>query len=108
MPSSLALLLWLLFVLGLLRFDPSRESRPSLALWVPVAWMFIVASRLPSQWLGGQIQTASEALEEGSGLDRAVLASLILLALVILLSRSFHWGCFFVCTFFLPFFLLFA
>lgn len=63
MPPSLAFLLWLLFVLTLLRFDPARDSRTSLALWVPVAWMFIVASRLPSQWLGGQVQMASQALE---------------------------------------------
>jgi len=108
MPSSIALLLWLLVVLALLRFDPARDSRTSLALWVPVIWMFIVASRLPSQWLGGQIQTASEALEEGNGLDRAVLACLILLALVILLLRSFHWGSFFGRNFVLTIFLLFA
>jgi O-antigen ligase len=109
MPSALAVLLWLFFVLILLRFDPARDSRTSLALWVPVAWMFIVASRLPSQWLGSsEIQTVSEALEEGNALDRAVFASLILLALAILLLRSFNWGGFFARNFFLAIFLFFA
>jgi exopolysaccharide production protein ExoQ len=109
MSSSLALLLWLFFVMVLLRFDPARDSRTSLALWVPLAWMFIIASRLPSQWLGrGQIEMASQALEEGNALDRAVFAFLILLALVILLLRSFNWGGFFARNFFLTAFLLFA
>lgn len=109
MPSSLALLLWFAGVVALLRFDPARDSRTSLALWVPLAWMFIVATRLPSQWLGGgQIQTVSEALEEGNSLDRAIFASLIILSLVILLLRSFNWGSFLARNFFLTLFLLFA
>lgn len=108
MSSFLALILWFVCVVVLLRFDPARAPRTSLALWVPLAWMFIVASRLPSQWLGGEIQTASQALEEGNSLDRAVFASLIVLSLVILLMRSFNWGSFVARNFFLAAFLLFA
>jgi len=109
MPSSLALLLWFVCVVVLLRFDPARDSRISLALWVPLVWVFIVATRLPSQWLGGgQIETVSQALEEGNSLDRAVFASLIVLSLVILLMRSFNWGSFVARNFFLAAFLLFA
>lgn len=108
MPPFVALLLWLVFVLGLLRFDPARDKRISLALWVPVIWIFIVASRLPSQWLGGQVQTASQALEEGNALDRSIFAFLILLAVVILVMRSFNWGGFFGRNFFLALFLLFT
>ena len=110
MPPFIALLLWLVLLLALLRFDPAKEQGTSLALWIPVAWMFIVASRLPSQWLGGggQIQTASQALEEGNAMDRAVFAFLILLAFVILLWRSFNWGGFLARNFFLVAFLLFA
>jgi exopolysaccharide production protein ExoQ len=108
MPPSLALSLWFFILLAMLYFDPAKEPRTSLALWVPVAWMFIVASRLPSQWLGGQMETAVQALEEGNALDRAVFASLILLAFIILLSRSFNWGGFFVRNPFLGAFLFFA
>lgn len=108
MPPTVALALWFLLLVALLRFDPARDSRTSLALWVPVAWMFIVASRLPSQWFGGEIQTASQALEEGNALDRSIFAILILVALVILLMRSFNWGGFVARNFFLVAFLLFA
>ena len=109
MPSSAALLLWLIFVLGLLRFDPARDPRTSLALWVPVVWMFIVASRLPSQWLGGgEVQMASQALEEGNGLDRTIFAFLILVAIVVLFMRSFNWSSFVARNFFLAAFILFA
>ena len=109
MPPSVALLLWLVFVVGLLRFDPARDKRTSLALWVPVVWMFIVASRLPSQWIGGgQIATVSQALEEGNGLDRAIFASLIILSFAILLRRSFNWGGFVARNLLLAAFLLFA
>ncbi|HKW64956.1 MAG TPA: O-antigen ligase family protein [Candidatus Acidoferrum sp.] len=109
MPSSVALLLWFVGVVALLRFDPVRDKRTSLALWVPLAWMFIVATRLPSQWLGGgQIETVSQALEEGNAMDRTIFAGLIVLSFVILLMRSFNWGSFVARNFFLAAFLLFA
>jgi len=96
MPPSLALFLWLILLLGLLCFDPAREPKTSLALWVPTIWMFIVGSRLPAQWLGGQVGAASAvAFEEGNPLDRIFFIVLILLSIGILVSRSFNWGGFF-------------
>jgi O-antigen ligase len=94
MPPSLALFLWVILLLGLLFFDPAREPKTSGALWVPVIWMFILASRLPSQWLGGAGGFSVEGLEEGNPLDRTILSVLILLAIGILVSRSFQWGAF--------------
>jgi O-antigen ligase len=91
MPPFLALLLWLACLLALLRFDPAREPGISAGLWVPVIWLFLVASRLPSQWLGGVGQSA-QALEEGNSLDRSVFSLLMLIAIVILMSRSFNWA----------------
>lgn len=91
MPPAVALFLWLMLTLALLWFDPAKEPGTSLTLWVPVIWMFIVASRLPSQWPGGEVGLASEALEEGNSLDRSVFLVLILLAVFILSSRSFRW-----------------
>lgn len=108
MPPILASFLWFILLLALLRFDPAKDSRNSLALWVPLIWMFILGSRLPSQWLGGQTATVSQALEEGNLLDRTIFACLILLALGILISRSFNWGRFFAHNFFLTAFLLFT
>lgn len=95
MPPSLALFLWFILLVVLLRFDPAKDSGTSLALWVPVIWTFIVGSRLPSQWLGNQMGLVEKASEEGNPLDRSIYFVLILLAIGILMSRSFKWGGFF-------------
>ena len=97
MPPSLALFLWFMLILALLRFDPAREPEVSSALWVPAIWIFILASRLPSQWLGsGDTLVSAEAMQEGNALDQIYYCILILLAFGILLSRSFDWRRFFV------------
>lgn len=99
MPPSLALLIWLALLLGLLCFDPAKEGGTSPALWVPIIWMFIIGSRLPSQWLGFQVVgQQAQALEQGNPLDRAIWSVLILLAISILVSRSFKWIEFFTCN----------
>jgi exopolysaccharide production protein ExoQ len=108
MPPFLALLLWLILLVGLLRFDPAQDSRTSLALWVPVIWIFIVGSRLPSQWLGVQVGQGAQALEEGSTLDSFIYSALILLATGILISRSFKWSYFAMKNLALTAFLFFA
>lgn len=71
--------------------------------------MFIIGSRLPSQWLGTQVGGQSaQILEEGNPLDRAVFAGLIFIAIVILSSRSFNWNGLITRNLFLVAFLLFA
>ena len=92
MSPFLALVLWFVLLVGLFYFDPSRGSKTSAALWVPVISMFIVASRNPSQWFGGGVGMAAESLEEGNPLDRAITLAVIVLAVGILMSRSFNWG----------------
>ena len=109
MPPTVALLLWLVLLLALLRFDPAKEPGTSWALWLPAIWIFFVATRLPSQWLGGQGSVvAAQALEEGNPLDRTIFSLLILLGTVILVTRSFNWGGFFTRNLFLMAFLSFA
>src|SRR6266481_1431021 len=108
MPPTLALILWLILLLALLRFDPAKDSGTSLALWVPLIWMFILGSRLPSQWLGLQVGPAAGAFEEGNPFDRAIFFILIFLAIGILMLRSFNWVSFFGRNFFLFAFLSFA
>jgi hypothetical protein len=70
--------------------------------------MFIVGTRLPSQWLGGQMGTVAQVLQEGNPLDRTVDLILILLAVVTLISRSFQWDKFFTRNFALVAFVGFA
>ncbi|HUK53170.1 MAG TPA: O-antigen ligase family protein, partial [Candidatus Binatia bacterium] len=90
MPPALAALLWFILLVGLLYLDPAKEPRTSAILWAPVIWMFILGSRLPSQWLGNQ--GGATALEEGSPIDRAILSFLMLLAIGALATRPLPWG----------------
>ena len=108
MPPLLALLLWFILLLGLLCFDPAKDSRVSAAVWVPVIWMFIIGTRLPSQWLGGQTGSVASVLQEGNPLDRTVDLILISLAVVTLVSRSFQWDKFFARNIALVAFITFA
>lgn len=109
MPPSLALLVWLFLLLGLLCFDPAKVRGTSpLALWVPLTWMFFIGSRLPSQWLGDPVGTSAEAYQEANPLNRGVFLVLIVAAIGILLSRSFRWDDFFTRNWCLMAFLFFA
>ncbi len=91
MPPILALIIWLVLLLALFIFDPAKEKKTSITLWVPVVWMFIEGSRLPSQWIGVGVSSGAQAYEEGNPFDRIVFLVLILLAACILLARSFDW-----------------
>lgn len=108
MPPFVALLLWLVLLLALLCWDPARDSKISVALWVPLIWIFIVASRLPSQWLGSGMGQVAAALQEGNPLDATIYTTLIAAAVGILISRSFNWSGFFARNLALTAFLLFA
>src|SRR5271168_192401 len=88
MSPSLALFVWFVLLIALLRFDPARDREASWALWAPVFWIFILGSRLPSQWLG----MAPQSAEDGSPIDRVFLSVLMLVALGALLSRSIRWA----------------
>jgi O-antigen ligase len=95
MPPYLALAIWFVLLIWFLWFDPARERGISAALWIPLAWIFIASSRLPSQWLGwsGSTDLAS-AYEEGNPFDRSVYLLLIFAAVGILLHRPIKWGAF--------------
>jgi exopolysaccharide production protein ExoQ len=101
MNPSIALYLWLISLLALWRYDPAKVPGNSAGLWVPLIWISLVGSRLPSQWLGMQTLVGgfggldAAAVENGNPIDRTVFSALILLAIVILMQRSFKWGDFF-------------
>src|SRR3989475_12375949 len=88
MPQWIATIIFALGILGLFLLDRDRKSRVSPALWIPVVWLLINASRSVSQWLGGVVYMASpDALEEGSPFDAFIFAGLLAAGLVVLLER---------------------
>ena len=75
-------------ILALFLFDRDRKSRVSLALWIPVAWLSISASRMVSQWLGVAPADSPEQYLEGSPLDAQIFAGLLVAGLVVLFARG--------------------
>ncbi len=108
MPPTLALILYLILLLALFRFDPAKDQGSSLALWIPILWMFFESSRLPSQWLGLTGGLAAQVLEEGNPLDRSILFLFIVFSFLVLTLRAFNWGRFFSQNLCLTSFFVFA
>lgn len=108
MPPTIALVVWLVLLLVLFHFDPAKDPETSLALWVPVIWIFFLSTRLPSQWWGGSVGMAAQVLEDGNSIDRSIDLLLIVLAIATLTSRTFNWGQFFARNIALIAFLSFA
>jgi exopolysaccharide production protein ExoQ len=108
MPPFVALVVWFVCLVLLIYLDPAKSPDVSAALWVPVIWMAILGSRLPSQWLSGQVGQLASALQEGNPLDRAIYFGLIFFAIGILVSRSFRWSEFFANNVALTAFLAYA
>jgi exopolysaccharide production protein ExoQ len=94
MPPTIAAAVFALLIVGLNVLDRDKESRVSPALWIAVAWIFIGASRMVSQWLGGGIGDSAEAYLEGSPLDRNILTALIIAGLIVLVARGRRTGAF--------------
>jgi len=79
------------FVLGILCLfwlDRDRNSRTSKALWIPVVWLSIAASRMVSQWLQMSLPIDPEMYLEGSPIDRLVLTGLLALGVIVLVRRG--------------------
>jgi len=86
--SALAALACAIGVLGLFYLDRDKSVETSIALWIPVIWLWISGSRNVSIWLGiDPMNHRASQLLEGSPLDRAIFASLIALGLIVLLLR---------------------
>ena len=87
MPPLVATVAFVVLIIGLLRLDRDGASRPSPALWLPVVWIFIGASRMASQWLGIEPLDAMDT-PEGSFFDRVVLTGLLVAGWVVLAARG--------------------
>ena len=92
MPPIIAALACAVLIGGFFWLDRECGSETSPALWLPVIWIFIGASRMASQWLGVQPLDAMDASLEGSPFDRLVLMGLLLAAMAVLIARAERVG----------------
>jgi O-antigen ligase len=96
MPPSLALALCLILIAGVLVLDRRRSRSLSWAVWVPLVWYAIAASRPVSIWLSkwGVPLMTSTTMDptEGSALDRTVFSILIAAGVLILYRRRRLWS----------------
>lgn len=110
MSSNLALLLCIVFICTAFIKDYGRARSFSFALWIPLIWLLICSSRLPSRWMNlsnvqSEIQTASQAYTTGNSFDSAVFGCLIVSGLIVLYIRRVPFGTIFRTN--LPIFLFF-
>jgi exopolysaccharide production protein ExoQ len=73
-------------IAGLFYLDRDNTVRTSKALWLPVAWLWLVGSRSVSVWLGVSSTGGSEL--DGSPLDAAVFGVLLAGAVAVLIWRG--------------------
>src|SRR5438128_10284952 len=93
MSPSIATVVFGFLLLGLFLLDRDQKSRTSPALWIPVAWVSIGASRAVSQWFGVTPAMGSpEQYLEGSPFDRFILTGLLAAGLIVLLARERRAG----------------
>jgi len=90
MSTNLALLIFGIGIAGLFFLDRDNSVRVSKALWLPVMWLWIVGSRPVSTWLGVGATTGNtlDATLDGSPVDAAVFAALLIAGLIVLVYRK--------------------
>jgi O-antigen ligase len=89
MPPAVASIVFTVGILGLLYLDRDRESPVSSALWIPVVWVFIGASRMPTEWFSGTMAMDSpDQFLDGSPIDRLIVTALLLAGLTVLVARG--------------------
>jgi len=87
--SQTATVAFALGILVLFVLDRDRKVRTSLALWIPVVWLWIGGSRTVSQWLQMAPTTLSaDQILEGSPLDRNIVMGLTAVGVCVLLRRG--------------------
>src|SRR5262245_37547562 len=92
MPPRVAAIVFAIGIAGLIWLDRDRKNRTSLAIWIPVAWMFLGASRGVTQWLYAQTPQDLDQIADGSPVDRLAFSALQISAMAILAIRSRKTG----------------
>ncbi len=97
MPPRLAALVFVIGIAGLFYLDRTsdRDRKTSWALWIPILWLTIAASRMVSQWMslsGGVSLASQDVYMEGSPLDRWLFTGMLLAGLSVLARRRERVG----------------
>jgi exopolysaccharide production protein ExoQ len=90
LPPQLMLLVTLGGIFYLFRRDFRQKPNVTTAIWIPIVWLFIIASRPISTWfqiLGLPVLTAG-SVEEGSPADAACFFTLMALGLYVISKRQ--------------------
>lgn len=87
MNPSIANFICILGVAGLFYLDRDKTVHTSKALWLPVSWLAISASRPVSMWLGAG-PTGSNTQLDGSPVDAAFFGALLAAAIAVLIHRG--------------------
>jgi exopolysaccharide production protein ExoQ len=88
MTPQLALILCIAFILILFVMERRRKSSASAALWIPLIWLMIMASRPIAAWIYPEEGLSVAGFEEGSAIDRTVLSILMISGVFVLVRRK--------------------
>src|SRR5882672_6819770 len=88
MSPLLANLVYACGIAGLFYLDRDKSIRTSKALWLPVLYLWIIGSRSVSVWLGIAPAYGTNVQLEGSPIDGAFFAVLLVAALCVLVHRG--------------------
>lgn len=88
MSPSLATLVYVCGIAGLFYLDRDKSIRTSKALWLPVIYLWVLGSRPVSFWLGVSPPGGTDIQLEGSPVDAAFFAVLLIAAICVLAFRG--------------------
>src|ERR1043166_3784410 len=90
MPRELAILVFTLFSVWLWREDNKSRPRLSKALWIPLIWLLLLASRPLSWWSWFLFGIGSSVTSDlnGNAVDRLLYSVLICLSLIVIPRRA--------------------
>ena len=92
MPPILASCLCFAFILWLFLRDAKRASGVSAAIWIPLIWVWIIASKPLALWFAsGTAASEGTDVTQGSFFDRNAYLVLIILGLIVLAKRGVTW-----------------
>jgi exopolysaccharide production protein ExoQ len=87
MTPSVASIVYTIGILALFMLERTRSGRAKWYLWIPIIWFLISGSRHVSIWLNPDVVLSPDQYLEGSPLDSAIYAVLILAAMLVLVTR---------------------